>query len=232
MKQRMERLVLWGHHLDEYRDMFDLPDVALGMRFLEFQSGVTAFQYELRGTAAHLVSYDTWFDLSKEALREKVEASFAARLAQITERAEAFDLSRYAGSLDELTAYRRQGIAHFFADYDLGHAEGRYVFAEQAKLPFPGFFFDYALSAHHFFSNMAPQTVAYHVDILEGLAQVAKEVRIFPLVDAQGRPSELLGPVILALQQKNYGIEVRKVGYHLQPQGNAMLRIWAQQCEV
>ncbi len=228
----MKRLVLWGHHLDEYRDMFDLTDAALGTRFLEFQSGVSAFQYELRGTAAHLVSYDTWFDLSKETLLEKVEASFSARLAQITERAEAFDLSRYAGSLDKLTAYRRQGIAHFFQDYDLGHAEGRYVFAEKATLPFPHSFFDYALSAHHFFSIMAPQTVDYHVETIEALARVAKDVRIFPLVDAQGTPSELLGPVILALQKKNFGIEVRKVGYHLQPHGDAMLRIWAQQCEV
>ena len=228
----MERLVLWGHHLDEYRDMFDLPDAALGMRFLEFQSGVSAFQYELRGIAAHLLSYDTWFDLSQEALREKVTASFSARLAQIRAEITAFDLNRYDQSIEKLVHYRQQGIEHFFADYDLGHAEGRYVCPIQPELPFPAFFFDYALSAHHFFSNMAPQTLDYHVKTIIDLAHVAKEIRIFPLVDALGKPSELLGPVILALQQKNYGIEVRKVGYHLQPRGDAMLRIWAQQCEV
>lgn len=228
----MERLVLWGHHLDEYRDMFDLPEAALSMRFLEYQSGASAFQFELRGIASHVVSYDDWFHLSKEALHDKVETSFSGRLEQIIHHAEAFDLSRYADNLDQLTAYRRQGINEFFQDYDLGHAEGRYLFAEQTSLPFPNFFFDYALSAHHFFSAMAPQTLPYHVETIAELARVAKEVRIFPLVDAQGVPSELLGPVILALQQKNFGIEVRNVGYHLQPKGNAMLRIWAQECEV
>ena len=172
----MKRLVLWGHHLDEYRDMFDLPQAALGMRFLEFQSGVSAFQADLRSQAAHLVSYDTWFGLSQ--------------------------------------------------------ADGRYLFAAQTILPFADFFFDYALSAHHFFSATAPQSVDYHIETIEELARAAKEVRIFPLVDAQGVPSELLGPVILALQCKNHGIEVRNVAYHLQPRGNAMLRIWAQQCSV
>lgn len=228
----MERLVLWGHHLDEYRDMFDLPEAALGMRFLEFQSGASAFQSELRSFAAHLVSYDDWFDCNHDILREKVEKSFAARLAQITQRAEEFDLNRYEGSLEKLVAYRRQGVQEFLQDYDLGHAEGRYVFAAQANLPFANFFFDFALSAHHFFSAIAPQTVAYHVAMIEELARAAKEVRIFPLVDAQGIPSELLGPVILNLQQKNYGIEVRNVAYHLQPRGNAMLRIWPQQCST
>ena len=228
----MKRLVLWGHHLDEYRDMFDLPQAALGMRFLEFQSGVSAFQADLRSQAAHLVSYDTWFDLSQADLQQKAEASFAERLTQITQRSEEFDLSRYAGSLEQLVAYRRQGMAEFFQDYDLGHAEGRYLFAAQTILPFADFFFDYALSAHHFFSATAPQSVDYHIETIEELARAAKEVRIFPLVDVQGVPSELLGPVILALQCKNYGIEVRNVAYHLQPRGNAMLRIWAQQCSV
>ena len=228
----MDRLVLWGHHLDEYRDMFDLPEAALGMRFLEFQSGVSAFQADLRGTAAHMVSYDTWFGLDKSTLQQQIESSFSARLAQIKQRSEAFDLSRYAGSLDKLVAYRRQGIAEFLHDYDLGHAEGRYLQAVGTRLPFADFFFDYAVSAHHFFSASAPQTMDYYLNTIEELARAAKEVRIFPLVDAQGVPSELLGPVILALQQKNYGIEVREVAYHLQPKGNAMLRIWPQQCSV
>lgn len=228
----MERLVLWGHHLDEYRDMFDLPEAALGMRFLEFQSGISAFQADLRGQAAHMVSYDTWFDLDKKSLQQIAEASFSARLAQIKQRSEAFDLGRYAGSLDKLVSYRRQGIQEFLQDYELGLAEGRYLAASQSKLPFADYFFDYALSAHHFFSINAPATLDYYINTIEELARAAKEVRIFPLVDAQGVPSELLGPVILALQQRNYGIELRDVAYHLQPKGNAMLRVWPQECKV
>ncbi|HVT62287.1 MAG TPA: hypothetical protein VHD33_02220 [Legionellaceae bacterium] len=227
----MNRTVLWGHHLDEYQDMFDLSETASTQKFLEFQSGASAFQFELRQIAAHLVSYDAWFDLKQSQLQEQIERSFAERLTQIQSRQQEFDFSRY-GSLEKLVAYRRQGIEMFLQDYTNGHAEGRYLFAQSTTLPFPAFFFDYALSAHHFFSTVAPQTVEYHVTMIQELARIAKEVRIFPLVDANGIPSPLLGPVILSLQQKNYGIEVRDVLYHLQPKGNAMLRIWAQMCEV
>ncbi|MCR9192004.1 MAG: hypothetical protein NXI01_05020 [Gammaproteobacteria bacterium] len=227
----MNRTVLWGHHLDEYLDMFHLPQAALTTSFLEFQSGASAFQFELKEQAAHLVSYDDWFALDKSALQREVERSFETRLKQIQARPHAFDLTRY-GDLEQLVAYRRQGMRQFFQDYDQGHAEGRYLSAAQTALPFEDFFFDYAVSSHYFFLASAPQTPEYHIQTIAELARVAKEVRVFPLVDSQGVPSALLGPVILGLQQKNYGIEVRDVAYHLQPQGNAMLRVWAQQCSV
>ena len=68
--------------------------------------------------------------------------------------------------------------------------------------------------------------------VIRELARVAKEVRIFPLIDRHGQPSPFLGPVLLGLQEGNYGVEVKEVPYHLQPKGNAMLRVWAQQCQL
>ena len=227
----MERTVLWGHHLEEYRDMFDLQESSFSMRFLEFQCGPSAFQYDLRGRSAHLVSYDDWFCLDKKAISGQIEESFETRLVQISAQPQSFNFSRYGG-LEALVAYRREGVAHFLQDYDLGHAEGRYLPAATKTLAFEPFFFDYALSAHHFFSSIVPQTVEYHLTLLKELARVAKEVRIFPLVDANGVPSPLLGPVILALQQQHFGVEVREVSYQVQPKGNAMLRLWAQACQV
>jgi hypothetical protein len=212
-------------------DMFDLSELSFTMRFLEYQSGPSAFQAELRQQAAHLVSYDSWFNLNKATLAAEILNSFDTRLTQITARQEEFDLRRY-GRLEDLVAYRRLGVEKFLQDYDLGHAEGRYLSMPAGTLPFQDFFYDYALSAHHFFSLIVPQTVDYHVQHIRELARIAKEVRIFPLVDANGRPSPLLGPVLLALQQNNYGVEVREVSYHLQPKGNAMLRIWAEACQV
>jgi len=38
--------------------------------------------------------------------------------------------------------------------------------------------------------------------------------------------------VLLGLQQENFGVEVREVSCALYPEGNAMLRVWAQECEV
>ena len=70
------------------------------------------------------------------------------------------------------------------------------------------------------------------MSVITELARVAKEVRIFPLLDQNGVLSPLLGPVLLKLQQENFGAEVREVVNHLQPDNKAMLRVWAQLCRV
>lgn len=89
-------------------------------------------------------------------------------------------------------------------------------------LPFNDFTFDLALW---------PDAELQLQPICE-LARVAKEVRLFPLINHLGLPSPLLGPLLLGLQQENYGVEVRDVTTLLHPEGNAMLRVWAQQCHV
>lgn len=99
-------------------------------------------------------------------------------------------------------------------------------------MPFDNFSFDFALSSHYLFADLDDQDVEFHLKVIKELARVAKEVRIFPLIDRHNQPSPFLGPVLLGLQQENFGAEVREVAYHLQPSGNAMLRVWAQQCEL
>lgn len=98
------------------------------------------------------------------------------------------------------------------------------------SLPLEDFSFDFALSANYLFAGLAGQTVDTTVQIIRELARVAKDVRIFPLVDRLGLPSSMLGPVLLKLQEENYGVEIRDVAYQLQPLGHAMLRVWAKQC--
>ncbi|MDP3562839.1 MAG: hypothetical protein Q8R83_11755 [Legionellaceae bacterium] len=227
----MRRLVLWGHHLDEYRDMFNLSESDLTKRFLEYGCGATAVNFEFRNFASKCISCDPWFALDKKILTQEINQNFEQRLEEFKNKNQIFDLSRYR-TLDNLIAYRREGIAAFLSDYDQGRVDQRYLAAFDAPLPFEYEAFDFALSAHELFAGLAHQTVEYHVQIIQELARVAKDVRIFPLVDAQGIPSPLLGPVLLGLQQAHYGVEVRDVSYHLQPKGNAMLRVWAQQCQV
>ena len=99
-------------------------------------------------------------------------------------------------------------------------------------LPFDNFTFDFALSAQYLFTKMDEQDVDFHLNILRELARVAKEVRVFPLIDSHGEPSPLLGPVLLGLNQEGYGVEVRNVDYQLHPKANAMLRVWARQCQL
>ena len=92
--------------------------------------------------------------------------------------------------------------------------------------------FDLALCPDYLFTDENNQSIAFHLQQIIELARVAKDVRIFPLTDSQGLPSPLLGPVLLALQHDNYGIEVRDVTTLEHPKGGVMLHVWAQQCPV
>lgn len=227
----MRKLVLWGHHVDEYREMFDLSEEDFNKRLLEFGCGPSAINAELHEHTEHVVSCDPLFNLDKGTLNTKVSLIFADMIEKIELHKEKFDFSRY-GSLENLAAKRQQGLKEFFTDYERGLAEKRYLPVGDYHLPFGDFSFDFALCSHYLFADLENQDVEFHLKIIRELARVAKEVRIFPLIDRKGETSRFLGPVLLGLQQGNYGVEVREVTYHLQTKGNAMLRVWAQECPV
>jgi len=70
------------------------------------------------------------------------------------------------------------------------------------------------------------------VAYIKEMCRVAKETRIFPLSNAYGEISDLLGPVMLQLQIAHYGVELKQVAYEFQRGSNAMLRIWPTACAV
>lgn len=228
----MRKLVLWGHNIDDYREMFDLSqDDIQSSRILEFGCGPNAVNSQQTHKNNQIVSCDPLFVLDKDTLASKTSLIFAEMAQEVEKEQEYFDFSRN-GSLEQLLAKRQLGLDEFFTDYESGKAQGRYWGVDNYQLPFADFSFDFALSAHYLFAELDEQTVDFHLKIIRELARVAKEVRIFPLIDKEGNASEFLGPVMLGLQKDNYGVEVREVAFHLYKSGNAMLRIWAQQCAV
>lgn len=103
--------------------------------------------------------------------------------------------------------------------------------SEEGVKAFDDFSFDVAICPYYLFTQTSAD-LDFHLKVIRQLARVAKEVRIFPLIDKQGVLSPLLGPVLLGLQQENYGVEVRDVTSPLLQKENAMLRVWAQLCHV
>lgn len=223
----MRKLVLWGHQPTDYEEMFGLSSDDLQKKILEFGSGPSAINSRL----PQVVSADPLFVLDKDTLFSKTSLLFAQMLEEVQQNQERYDFSAHGG-LERLVWQRKKGLASFFADYEMGLEEKRYVPVRDCTLPFSDFQFDFALSSHYLFAGLDNQTVDFHVQLIKELARVAKEVRIFPIIDRYGNSSEFLGPVLLALQNSNYGAELKEVQYSLQSAGNAMLRVWAQQCLV
>ncbi len=229
----MRKRVLWGHHVSEYQEMFDLSDQMLTQSILEYGCGPSAVNTELHAMhQANIISMDPLFSDSKSKLKQIAVADFEARAAQVLKDPSQFNVTNYGG-MDAFLVSRREGMDLFFEDYELGVSEGRYKpLSDDAMLAFDDFSFDLALSSHYLFAGSNQQSIDVHLNRIRELARVAKEVRIFPLFEREGTPSALIGPVLLGLQQANFGAEVREVSCALYPEGNAMLRVWAQECEV
>lgn len=227
----MRKLVLWGHSPEEYREMFDLSSEQMNLRLLEFGCGPSAVNAIQTKHHHEVVSIDPLFNLDKDTLYSKVTLIFASMVEQVMIEQEHFDFSQ-EGSLEQLIRKRREGMAVFFDDYTKGKEEGRYIGINDYHLPLPDQAFDMALVSHYLFAGLDDQDDNFHLDFIKELARVAKEVRIFPIIDRHGDTSEFLGPVLLGLQNDNYGAELRNVPYHLQSTGNAMLRVWAQECSL
>ena len=227
----MRKLVLWGHHVDEYMEMFALTASDMKARILEYGCGASAVNAELHTRGGDVISIDPLFVLDKATLSTQVALVFEDMVARVNRDQDKFDFSHY-GSFEALISMRRQGMTEFFSDFEQGKAQARYLPVDNHQLAFSDFVFDFALSSHYLFAELDDQDIDFHLQAIRELARVAKEVRIFPLIDRFGQPSPLLGPVLLGLQQENYGVEVREVKYSLQPEGNAMLRVWAQQCQL
>lgn len=227
----MRELALWGEQVDEYQQMFGLDDADFGLRLFEYGSGATAVNAQLHARFQSMVSCDPLFSLNPVNLVQEVSRLFKEATQNIMATRSQYDFSAY-GSFEALIEKRRQGVEKLLLDYPLGQVEKRYLSFEQETLPFEDFTFDIALSSYYLFSGKEIQGADFHLNSIRELARVAKEVRIFPLIDREGRPSPLLGPVLLGLQQNNYGVEIREVKYLLQLGGHAMLRVWARECQV
>lgn len=72
----MRKLVLWGHSVDEYREMFDLSQEDMNSRILEYGCGPSAVNVQQFHEAHEAVSCDPLFVLDKDTLFSKAVMIF------------------------------------------------------------------------------------------------------------------------------------------------------------
>ncbi|MGB3692463.1 MAG: hypothetical protein WA865_04350 [Spirulinaceae cyanobacterium] len=93
-------------------------------------------------------------------------------------------------------------------------------------LPFPDNSFDLALCSHFLFTYSEQLSGDFHLTAILELCRVAKEVRIFPLLENfTGEASPYIQPVIEQLREKGYEARIEKVAYEFQQGGNEMLLV-------
>ena len=227
----MRKWVLWGHHLNEYMDMFGLTSDLTRLKLLEFGCGPTAINQELTAKGGDVISCDPWFEANQEHMQQRFLKHFNQQLTRVEQYPERFDFNKYGG-MNFFIEKRQQGMQTFFKDFANGYTSGRYCGLAEDKLPFASARFDLALCSNYFFADLPEQNLDFHLHWIHELCRVAGELRIYPLTDQEGQVSHLLGQVLLALQQNHYEVAIENVAFRLVPASEAVLRVRAGYCHL
>jgi SAM-dependent methyltransferase len=225
MAQILSKIVPWGRSLDEYARMFALSPADLESRILDCGAGPSSFNAEVTARGGRVVSCDPIYEFSADEIRQRVHETCPMMIAGAETHREKF-VWREFESPERLGKIRMAAMERFLADYPNGLREGRYRVGELPALPFRDAEFDLVLCSHFLstYSDLLP--LEFHVESVRELCRVAREARIFPLVqNFASERSPHLAPLIEELSAHGYRCEIVRVPYEFQRGGNEMLRV-------
>jgi hypothetical protein len=227
MAFRYETVVPWGRSYDEYLRMFDLGPAELAGRILGCGDGPASFNCEMRCRGQRVISADPLYRLGGAEIEGRIGETYDEVIGQTRRERHRFvwDAIR---SIEELGRVRMTAMRTFLADYEQGRREGRYLAASLPHLPFETRAFDLALCSHLLFFYSDQLSLDFHREAVREMCRVAAEVRIFPLVDVNGAPSEYSATLRSELDRDGFEAEIRRVPYEFQRGGDRMLRLRAR----
>lgn len=220
---RLDGIVPWGRRLWEYRAFFALEEADLRGAVLDVGSGPSSFAAEASVAGARVTATDPLYALSGDAIAQRFEETRGAMMEGLRQAHYRFRWSHY-GSPDAIEKIRCEALALFLADYQRVGAR-RYVEASLPGLPFGEGAFRLALSSHLLFLYGDDLDFAFHLDALHELLRVADEVRVFPLINLDGRPSSHLPGVLAHFAREGRQADLVPVPYEFQRDATKMLRL-------
>ena len=224
MAFKYQEAVPWGRSFDEYRSMFALADENLGGKILGCADGPASFNAEMFARGRRVVSCDPLYQFSAEQIRQRIEATYESVIAQTRRNQEQF-VWDVISSPDELGRVRMSAMTKFLGDYERGKEDGRYIPAQLPDLPFAAQSFDLALCSHFLFLYSDSLSLAFHQQAMDEMCRVAREVRIFPLLNYNAEPSPYVEPILEYVRAAGRVAAIEKAPYEFQRGGNRMLRI-------
>ncbi len=222
----LHSVVPWGRSFDEYTRMFALSDLDLSQRILGCGDGPASFNCTLSEQGGDVVSVDPLYGFPGKEIRMRIDDTYEEVLEQTRAHSKDFvwDL---IPSVEALSHTRMAAMELFLSDYSSGLQQNRYVEGSLPNLPFMNREFALALCSHFLFLYSDTLSQNFHLQSVQELCRVAKEVRIFPLLEFGTKPSRHLDQVIKTLQKQSLIVEMVSVPYEFQKGANQMLRIQA-----
>ncbi|MBI1278512.1 MAG: SAM-dependent methyltransferase [Anaerolineaceae bacterium] len=220
----LKQVVPWGRSADEYCHMFALSEADLSRRILGAGDGPASFNAELTAKSFNVVSFDPIYDFTAQEIAQRVEETYEDMVRQMWEDRDGFVWKRFANPDDSGKA-RLKAMEIFLADFECGKQQGRYITGSLPTLPFDDGQFDLALCSHLLFLYSQHLSTDFHLQSVQELCRVGKEVRIFPLLDLTRNKSEHVEPVCAHMTELGYKVDIQIVDYEFQRGGNQMMKI-------
>jgi len=222
---KLKSIVPWGRKLSEYKDMFHLTkDELKNYQILGCGDGPASFNAEVTALGGSVVSIDPTYQFSREEIASRIEEVALEVMVEVRKKQEDFIWKNIANP-DTLYTMRMSAMQTFLLDFTEGKEQGRYKYEMLPSLSFNDAQFDLALSSHFLFLYSEHLDEQFHIEAIDEMLRVAREVRIFPLVTLNGEVSAHLISVLAYLKSRGYSCEVIKTEYEFQKGGNEMLLI-------
>jgi hypothetical protein len=224
MRYELSKVLPWGRSYDEYVRMFNLKDEDLNGTILGCADGPAGFNAEMYHRGCRVISCDPIYRFTRRQLKTQIKRASVKIIEQTKKNMDNFMWSSI-GSIKELRQIRHSAMRKFLDDFEGGKQQGRYIVAELPVLPFDDGAFDVALCSHFLFLYSDRLSLDFHRKSIAQLCRVANDVRIFPLIDLDLKPSPYVQPVASNLEKDGFTVSVERVNYEFQRGGNKMLRI-------
>jgi hypothetical protein len=222
----LNEVVPWGRSFDEYRRIFALTPRDFAGTILGCADGPASFNAEGTRSGVAIVSCDPLYRFDGPAIRTQIDATYEQIMEQMRGNMSEFVWTAIP-SIDALSRLRIRAMETFLSDYDAGKAQHRYIDAELPQLPFETASFDLAICSHFLFLYAAQLTSDFHRAAFDELCRVAREVRVFPLIELGGMPSPHVEPARAHLVSQGFDVTIETVDYEFRRGGNQMMRIAA-----
>jgi hypothetical protein len=203
----------------------------LNRRILGCADGPASFNAEMTRRGHHVVSCDPLYQFTREQIQARIDATYHTVMEQTRRNQDRFVWNAIA-SPEALGEVRMSAMRDFLSDYDAGKRDGRYIAAELPDLPFAPGTFDLALCSHFLFLYSDNFSLDFHQRAIDALCRVAREVRIFPVLNYNAETSPHLIPVRQYLAESGRHAFIETVPYEFQRGGNQMLRIMSSQVRM
>lgn len=221
---KLNDVVPWGRTLDEYRLMFEFSQADLETQILGCGDGPASFNAEMTELGYSVISVDPIYQFSGDQIRERVQQTYDPIISQLKQNSQRYVWKNFRDA-DELGQARLAAMERFLQDYEEGRSHGRYQHQALPQLQFSEQQFGLCLCSHLLFLYSEQLSLEFHQTSLAELLRVARDVRIFPVLQLDGTPSPYLETLMLDLTEQGFEVQLKSVAYEFQKGGNQMLQV-------